>query len=87
MTAEKEQLLERIQEKIRTRLNDKFRKGDEEHKDDIFNIDLLSEIFDELIDGLTYVSVKMEQSSDLYQKGYADGFKSALAVPDKEESD
>ncbi len=87
MTEEKEKLLERIQEKIRVRLNDKFRKGDTEHENDLLSIDLLSEAFDEVLDLSVYILALQEKSVDYYQKGYADGFKAALQPIDKEETD
>ena len=66
MTEEKENLLSDLQAKIKLRLDEKFRKGDLEHGDNLGTINSLDEAFDELIDGLTYLYFEMLQKG---QKG------------------
>jgi hypothetical protein len=87
MTQEKEEFLQELQEKLRSRMDEKFRKGDAEHQSDLMNIDALEEAFDELIDGLTYVYVEMKRIRQDYERGKADGFKSATILADKEDMD
>lgn len=87
MSEEKEKFLNDLQDKLRIRLDEKFRKGDTEHQGDLMNVNALEEAFDELVDGLTYVYVQMKNGRNDYERGYAEGFRSAVQIPDKEEID
>jgi hypothetical protein len=72
MTLEKEQFLADLQEKVRARVDQKFRKGDAEHQSDLMDIDVLEEAFDELIDGLTYAYAAMLKLKNEYARGFKD---------------
>ena len=72
MTLEKEQFLADLQEKVRARVDQKFRKGDAEHQNDLMDIDVLEEAFDELIDGLTYAYAAMFKLKNEYARGFKD---------------
>lgn len=77
MTPEKEQFLTELQEKIRTRTEEKFRKGDAEHQDDLMSINALEEAFNEAIDLLTSIYTEMKKLRNDYERGLSDGFKKA----------
>jgi hypothetical protein len=86
MTEDKEQLLRDLKSKVESRLDRKFRLGDEEHKESIMTINSLDEAFDELIDGLTYIYIAMKQKEKDMEKIQAETFKKVVLL-DKEEAD
>lgn len=55
MTKEKEELLVWIKSRINKRLQAKFKKGAEEHKENLWTLDLIDEAIDELLDALVYL--------------------------------
>ena len=81
MTDEKQQFADRTKAKFLAAFDAKFAKGDAEHKDDLFNTDVLREAYDEALDLITYLSVALEIHTSDYQRGYADGFRAALRQP------
>jgi hypothetical protein len=86
MEESKEQLLRDLKCKVESRLDLKFRKGDEEHKESIMTINSLDEAFDELIDGLTYIYIAMKQKEKEVEKIQTETFKKVVLL-DKEETD
>ena len=85
MTDEKRQFAEQSKAEFIRRFDEKFLKGDQEHGDDFFSLDLLEEALWENIDQFTYLYGEMVRHRNEYQRGYAQGFKDATLMQSDDE--
>ena len=61
MKPKQEAHLNRLRQTILKRVEEKYRRGAKQHGGDLFDVDCLEEVVDELIDGLVYVLTEIEK--------------------------